>query len=215
MFLVRSDKAQCTVAVVVIELDERSGPKACGMDIVEAVGREGRVVFGGSEESFRVGVVVANAASGVGGDDAQGVHEGVNGSGFERGAVVAVKDGWVGVCGDLFQEGSSLDKVARMGCVFFFPDFKGDDFAAEEVDDDIEFEEDAEEEGREPSDVPAPDLVGCGGGVGVGFFDGARGASAAAVGELFFFAQDAVEGRFGGDVAALVGEVDDDLGRWQ
>lgn len=49
--------------------------------------------------------------------------------------------------------------------------------------------------------------------MGGGFFGWARGAGTAAVGELFGMAQDAVEGRLGGDVAALVGEVDDDLGR--
>lgn len=199
--------------MVVVELDERGSPGAGGVDILEAIRGKGGVVFGGPEEGFGVWVIVADAGSGVGGDDAQRVHEGLDGGGFERGTVVAVKDSGMGACGDLFEQGSALDDLAGMCGVFFFPDIGGDDFAAEEVEDDIEFEEATEDAGGKPSDIPTPDLLGGGGCVGGWFFGGARGSCPAAVGELFGMAEDAVEGRFGSDITALVGEVDDDLSR--
>ena len=214
MLLGRSDEAQCTVPVfVVVPLDEVVGPGSGFFDGGETARRQRGVVFARAEEGFGVGVVVADARARVRGSDAELVHEGVDGGGFKRAAVVAMQDQGLVFGGDVLGQAGSAQEGLGVGRVFLVPDFGSNDLAAVEVQDDVELVEAPCHGGWQPGDVPAPDLVGGAGyvgGLGSGGF-GCPGASAMVL--LAGLAQDPVEGGFGGDVGAFFGEFDHDLCR--
>ena len=212
MFLLWGDEAQGAVVVaVIVAADEGVGPSAGGMNVGKALRGQRGVVFGGAEEGLGVGVVVADAGPGAGGLQAEGVHEGKHSAGFEGAAVVAVQDDGGGCCRELFGERCAAQQGPGVLGVFLFPDLGCDDFSAEQIDDGVEFVEAPGELAGQPGDVPAPDFVGRAGGVCGPRRGRPGGACAAPVVLLAGRSQDAVEGRFAGEVNAFVGEFDDDL----
>lgn len=171
------------------------------------------MVFGGSEEGFGEGVVVADTRAGVRGCDLKLVHETKDSSRFERAAVVSMKHQRGALVGDFFVEMRALQKGVGVVGVFLGEDFGSDDLAAIEVEDEVEFVIDAADLGGQPGDIPGPYLVGTDGLVvgawfGFGGFAGAAPAFVEAV-----VGKDPVEGGFGGKVGAFVKEGGDDLGR--
>lgn len=120
------------------------------------------MVFGGAKKSFGMGVVVANAWARVRWSDAEAIHQGENGGGLQGASVVSVQDHGVMEHGKVFGEGSTAQEGLRVRGVFLFPDLRSDDFAAKEIEDDVEFEEPPGHAGWQPGDIPTPDLVGRG-----------------------------------------------------
>ena len=215
VFLLRGDEAQGAVAmVVVVPLDELVGPLPGFPHIGEAPGRQGGVVFSGSEEGLGVGVVVADARARVRGGDAQLIHQREDGSGLQGTSVVPVQDKGGLLGGDVFGQAGPAQKSPGVLGVFVLPDLPGKDLAAEQVEDDVELVK-ASGQGRgQPGNVPAPDLIRSRGGVGGLRCRRSGGSGAAAVVLLARLPQDAVKGRFGSEILSVVGEFDDDLGRW-
>lgn len=200
--------------LMVIPVDEGIDPLSCGVDVAEVAGRQRGVIFGCAEQGFGMGIVIAYTGAGVRGGDLKFFHEGQHGAGAQGAAVIAMEHNRGGVGGEIFSEGGAVQQGFAVLGVFAFKDLRSDDFAAKEVHDDVELEEDPRDGTGQPGDVPDPDFTR--GGCGVGD----RGASApgcagtAAVVELFMFAQDAVEAGFRGDIDPVVGEVGHDLGGW-
>ena len=213
VFLLRGDKPQGAVAMLlVVPRDELVGPLSGFPELSEAFWRQGGMVFAGAEEGFGVGVVVADAGPRVGRSDAQLIHQRQDGSCLEGAAVVAVQDYGRLFGSDFFGQTGPAQKGLGVLGVLLLPDLSGNDLAAKEVEDDVEFEK-ASGEGRgQPGDVPAPDLVGSRSGV-CGLGRGRLGGSGAATVVLLIgLPQETVKTRFGGDVLPVVGEFDDDLG---
>ena len=214
MLLDRGDKVEGAMFVLsIVGGDETMGPFLGFGKCCKAVGRVAGVVFGGSEEGFGEGVVVADAGAGVGSCDFKLVHEAKDGGRFERAAIVSMKYERGVLVGDFFGEMSALQKGVGVVGVFFGEDFGADDFAAVEVEDEVEFVVDAADLGGQPGDVPGPDLVGLGGVmVGARFgFGGFAGATTSFVEVVL--GEDPVVGGFRGKVDAFVEEGVNDLGR--
>ena len=77
---------------VIVPFDEAVGPETSLPEGFEGFFRQRRMVFERTEERLRVGVVVTYPGPRVRGSNTQPGHEGMDIGGFERRAVVTVKD---------------------------------------------------------------------------------------------------------------------------
>jgi hypothetical protein len=166
------------------------------------------VVLAGFEQGLRVGVVVAHRGAAEGGDDPQPLQGGKQSGAFHRRAIVGVQDQRLGAHPFAQMRLAEHDRGLRAGLLGV--DLPAHDLAAEDIEDEVEIKELPGHEAGQVSDVPAPDLVRAGGAQWLRAAVGRR-LSLAPLDPLPLIAQDAVEGRFRGDVFSLVGQGGHDL----
>ena len=95
MPLIWADVADSAVQMLgVVPVHELTGPVSGLIQIFESTSDILGPVLGGSEGRFRKGVVVAHPWSGVRGFDSEPVEHRQDGGRFERGAVIAMQDGF-------------------------------------------------------------------------------------------------------------------------
>ena len=204
------DEADRAVAMLgVVPSGEAVNPSLRCFDRREAPGRPSGCVLAGPEQRLGKGIVVRHPRSAERGDDAEPLHRHLHRRAFHRAAVVGVQHQRAG------QTLLGPDRAAqqRGGKFGRFPvmHLPADDFAAVNVDDEIEVEERPGDRPRQPSYVPRPDLawafrLEAGRGFGT-----CRGPRPAATVVLVALAQHPVKARFRGDVAAPVRQLRHDL----
>jgi len=92
------DEADCTMVVLtVVPSDEAAHPLFCGRDAGKWGTWVGGPVLQGSEEGFRIGIVVRNVRTAEGRDDAEPLQGSQHGAAAHRLAVVGMEDEPVGV----------------------------------------------------------------------------------------------------------------------
>ena len=158
----RGDEADRAVAVlVVVPTYHRIGKGARRHEVVEWLDGVLGTVLEGSKERFRVGVVVADRGS-----TQRARHAQLLEGGDQRGALH-----WRAVVGmhsefsrrDLGTPDIVFKERAGVLLTFLLEHLPGDDLAAGHVQEYIQIQVDAANQGRQIGDIPADQLVGCGG----------------------------------------------------
>ena len=183
------------------------------IQIFESTSNILRPVLGGSEGRFRKGVVVAYPWSGVRGFDSEPVEHRQNGGRFKRGAVIAVQDGFGLICSDSLGKSGSLNDADGMLGIVRFMHLPANDFAAVDIENQVQIKPASCCIGGQVRHIPAPELTGSVSDVGRcgALLFGLLGATTVSV--LTLGAQHSAKGRFTGDVNSLIGQRWDDACR--
>jgi hypothetical protein len=102
------------------------------------------------------------------------------------------------------------EEVSGMLIGLGFKDLGRNNFSAPDIHDEVEEVENAAYGTSKIGDVPGPHLTGAGGNVLTRFL-GRCGTRVLAMGELSLLSENAVKSRFRGQIAALIGQLRDDL----
>ncbi len=138
---------------------------------------------------------------------------GVQRRALHHGPVVGMQRELVGC--DAFAVCVVADEVARVRLGLIGVDLPRHCLSAEEIEHDVQEPVLAPNRARQVSDVPTGHLVGPAGGQCTRQGALPRLSFEASVAQLLPASKYAVDCRFGGQIAALVGQAGDDLGRWQ
>ena len=141
----------------VVPPHEISGPEPRGFKVFEALSRKDGPVFVGSEERFRVGIVVAYPGPAPAGNDAQGSAGFQEGGSFHGAPIVRVEHQRSSTY--LLGEHRPGYEFCRMFFGFSFPDLPAHDKAAVDVENQIEVVVEPLDRAGKPAYVPAPYLV--------------------------------------------------------
>ena len=136
----------------VVPIHELPHPLAGVGQVGKASHREGGMVFAGTEQGFRVGIIVRDAGTAVRRCDAEFFKLGMDGRTLHRRAVIAVQD--QRPVTTLLTQYRSLNDLRAVGHVLGFKDFVAHDLAAVDVDDQVQIKELAANPGRQWSKRP-------------------------------------------------------------
>src|SRR5690554_6845252 len=178
----------------VVPRHELPHPRSGIGQVGKAGHREGGMVFAGTEQGLRVGVIVGDAGSAVRRCDAELFKFGMDGRTLHRSAVIAMQD--QRPVPTLLTQYRSLNDLSAVGHVLGLKDFIAHNLAAVDINNQVQVKELATHQGRQIGHVPTPHSVGV-----VGTMTARRsfvsGRGLASTTTLFSRrVQDAVEGRF-------------------
>src|SRR5574343_687025 len=213
----RDHIADTAVAVIeVVPMHEVARPFTCVVQARQSLVRELGPVLGCAKQTLHKCVVIAHPRPGVRGLDAQPVQHGDDGGGFDGRAVVAVQHRSLIslVQGNAFGQCRAMHQMRGVLPVIFGVNLPPHDLAAVEVQDQVQVEPLAHHLGGQVGHVPAPHLPRGGGHMRLRRAFGLRCLGAPTVGVLPGLSQDAAEGRFTGQVDALIGQHGHDACWW-
>src|SRR5690606_23571543 len=159
MALRRRDVTDFAMAMLfVVPMHELPHPLACAGQVSEARCREGWMVFAGTEQGLRIGIIVRDPCAAVRWRDAQLFELGIDGRALHGRTVVAVQDKRP-VAALLTQYGA-LNDLRTIGHVLGFKDLIAHNLAAVDIHNQVQVEELATHQGRQIGHLPAPRGVG-------------------------------------------------------